>query len=413
MIGVNKMNRFDQLIEKEKKAINELHAPKELEVRLQKALFTNKQRSTKINWIMLAATLVLVFTIGSQYEVVAYYGKKLIGYEELTNETLFDLNEKEFTQIINKTYTFNDGKTFTIDGIMTDENQSIIYFHHSNVGSEEISVGELNGFLTRPDGYHGSSITDENTDEVRGVFHYQPINPFTKKLTLPVRYKDKEYVFEFDYRANQALATRLKKSLNQTVELGASRVTFKHLIATPTMTMIHGTINKYQDLHHEDVYLLVNGKEYEMQTGSETSGLFKDTFTIGFDALPEKIESLQLYIGEYLTYTTVEDIFRLGSNIDLGEEQIEINDVKRVDEQMVGITMTTKEDVVLKGVNAIFDDGEYELLKTIDYEEKVINNEKHMTRTMVFEMNELPTKLSIQGFHSMIDYEIIKDIKIN
>lgn len=409
------MDKVHKILQDEKHAIKQLQAPNELESRLTQALQAkakiNKRKNFK--WIIAVASIFFIVIISSQYQVIAYYGKKLTGYEQLTNQTLAELNEQEYMQIVDRTYELNDGTTFTIDGIMTDENQSIIYFTHSLEDFEQLSVGQLTGFLSNSKGFHGSEMMDEQTGQIRGVFHYDAVSPFAKKLTLYVSYNGIDYPLEFDYDANQALATKLKKSIHHKVKLGTNQLTFKKIIVTPTQTVIHGDFTKYAP-SDENIYLLVNDEKYEVQGSSASTNIFKHTFTLAFDSLPEQIDSLAIKIDQYPTYHEVDETFPISKDeiINLYQEQVLINDIKQVDGNLIELTITTAADVRLKDVYSVVGNEQVILLQTINYVNHTEDGKSLITRTLQFEMDHLPTALRIGGYESMDDYDVREEIKI-
>ena len=415
MMGVTVLDKIQKILQDEKQAIKQLQAPNELESRLTQALQTkekiNKQK--KFNWIISVASVLFIVIISSQYQVIAYYGKKLTGYEQLTNQTLAELNEQEYMQIVDRTYELNDGTAFTIDGIMTDENQSIIYFTHSLEDFEQLSVGQLTGFLSNSKGFHGSEILDEQTGQIRGVFHYDAVSPFAKRLILHVSYKGIDYSLEFPYDAKQALATKLKKTINRKVEMGTNQLTFKKMIVTPTQTVIHGTFTKDAP-SQEQIYLLVNEESYEVEASSANTKIFKNTFTLEFDSLPEQIDSLALKIDQYPTFHKVDEIFPISKDeiIHLDQEEVTINDVRQVNKNIVELTITTAEDVILTDVYSIIGKEQVELQQTINYKRHIKDGKKLVTRTLQFEMKQLPTSLKIGGYQSLDDYYINEEIKI-
>lgn len=111
--------------------------------------------------------------VGYNYNAFAFYGKKLIGFDELITGTLKDLNEEGMGQIIEKKTTLVDGTELTINGIMTDANQMIIYYTLANpVGIEDTTTtrndfwaSKITGFLTNASAESGvSSINDAGTE---------------------------------------------------------------------------------------------------------------------------------------------------------------------------------------------------------------------------------------------------------
>ncbi len=61
-------------------------------------------------------------------DTLAYYGKKLIGYDMVMNGTLQELNQLGKGQEIGEAYTFQNGVTLSLDGIMLDGNQLLAFY---------------------------------------------------------------------------------------------------------------------------------------------------------------------------------------------------------------------------------------------------------------------------------------------
>ena len=63
-----------------------------------------------------------------QSDTLAFYGKRLIGYDPIMNGTLKQLNQLGKGQSINKSYTYKNGVVLSLDGIMLDDNQCLAYY---------------------------------------------------------------------------------------------------------------------------------------------------------------------------------------------------------------------------------------------------------------------------------------------
>src|SRR5690625_5159647 len=98
------MNSVKKAIELEREQLQQVKAPKELENRLRNALEqTNKKRIKHRyawKWIAIASVFFLSLLFVNHHEGLAYYGKKILGYDSVVSETLQDLNEKGMGQVI-------------------------------------------------------------------------------------------------------------------------------------------------------------------------------------------------------------------------------------------------------------------------------------------------------------------------
>ena len=176
----------------EKNSLNKVTAPVELEERLRQALDNvpiKKKRKPK--WPLALVALLFLSLVGYNYNGLAYYGKKIMGFDDLMSGTLAELNEEGMGQTIGKSVLLEDGTEFTVDGIMTDANQLILYYTLANLDEiEDISFATITGFLTKSHRGGGTSIINEEQSEIKGQMSFDPVSPFAKKLTLEF---DKRY----------------------------------------------------------------------------------------------------------------------------------------------------------------------------------------------------------------------------
>ena len=110
------MKDIDKILMKSKKTLDDIEVPNELEDRLLKALEdkeSNCSKSTTWNKKIIAACLI-VFIISFNFNTLAYYSKKLLGYDQIMDSTLKNLNELGNGQIIGESYTFSNGVVFTL-----------------------------------------------------------------------------------------------------------------------------------------------------------------------------------------------------------------------------------------------------------------------------------------------------------
>ena len=136
------MSEIEKELLKRKKQLDTVTAPDELEERLRQALDTvplTKQRKPK--WPIALVALLFLSIVGYNYNGFAYYGKRIMGFDDLMSGTLAELNEEGMGQTIGKTVLLEDGTEFTVDGIMTDANQLILYYTLSNTKeTDDISI---------------------------------------------------------------------------------------------------------------------------------------------------------------------------------------------------------------------------------------------------------------------------------
>lgn len=99
--------------------------------------------------------------------------------------TLQQLNEQGMGQSIDKKTTLADGTELTINGIMADANQFIVYYTLINPkGLEEtgdhFSPSKIEGFLTNSNIRSGVSLINDEHTEIKGTMTFDSVNPFSK-----------------------------------------------------------------------------------------------------------------------------------------------------------------------------------------------------------------------------------------
>ncbi|GAA3409474.1 DUF4179 domain-containing protein [Paenibacillus hodogayensis] len=307
------MNNIEDRLLEEKVRLNELSAPEELEARLRKALNTAVPRkkarwNVKRSWGIAAAILVVLLFAGNQYHALAYYGKMLLGFGEAVYDTLNELDKQGKGQALNERFLLEDGTTLTINGLMSDENQFILYYTLSNPNGLRSYDGfdpiGISGFQT--DSHHirsgATSGPTGGVKETKGYVAFDPVSPLAKKLTLSYGYKlpesdqRREGQVTFPYRPDEAMSTKIKQSVKVTVN--GQTIIIGTITATPTMTLIEGTLQAENEQLNEAVLngmdLIANGASisifgslWQPQTGA---------YSYRYDALPENLQSLELVL---------------------------------------------------------------------------------------------------------------------
>ncbi|KRE30259.1 DUF4179 domain-containing protein [Paenibacillus sp. Soil522] len=299
-------NIEDRLLE-EKVRLSELSAPEELEARLRKALNTVDPRSkakwnVKRNWRIAAAVLAVMLFASDHYHALAYYGKTLLGFDEVVNGTLSELNEQGKGQTLNEQALLPDGTKLTINGIMSDENQFILYYTLNNPnGLRNYDIFyplEIKGFQTDSQFQSGGSGPIEGRTETKGFITFEPVSPLAKELTLTFRGErpgnDQIREITFPYRPDEAMLTKIKQSVNITIN--NQPITIGTITATPTMTLIEGTLQveneQLKQAVRNGIDLIANGDSVPLFSDAWTPRT--GAFSLQYDVLPENLQSLQL-----------------------------------------------------------------------------------------------------------------------
>lgn len=420
------MNEADKQLAKAKQQMESLTAPAELRERLEQALAkaappARKPRRRK--WTAAAAAVFLTLIIGNSYHAFAYYGKQLLGYDEISNSTLQQLNLAGRGQAVEREMVLNDGTTLTIEGLMSDANRLIIYYRLNNSAGVQDAAGalftprELTGFLTSSSLQSGTAMLNEDGTELTGMLTFEPVSTFAKKLTLhfgqqTAQGQTQEEALTFPYYPDQAMATQFKQSIHQKVQVDQGVITFRSITATPTMTLIKGKLEVENfdrvNLALHGIELLADGAPVTILGSGTHSSWNGYSFELRYDALPENLESLRLSVKAFAGYQQLDRKLALAS---LGEESLDLDGrhlwVKQVNTTTNGvyITLATEEDVMLEGVTIESADGSTEL--------RTITDQKYpqqpdgtivKERTLIFDTGAEPEYLLIEGMNYLKEY---------
>ena len=248
----------EQQLAEEKTRIESIKAPRELEMRLTNALNSAPpKRVRRISPLWRVAAVIMLVTVisGNHYNAFAYYGKQLLGFDGLLHGTLQQLNDEGMGQIVDKKTTLVDGTVLTINGVMADANQFIMYYTLTNpdgledMGVDSFRPSQISGFLTDSNVVSGTSLLNEDHTEIKGTLSFGSVSPFSKKLTLHFWQQVEENAqmtegtLTFPYDPNEAMQTQIKQSINKKVKVDTGSITFKSITATPTMTVVKGKLN--------------------------------------------------------------------------------------------------------------------------------------------------------------------------
>ncbi|WP_262175717.1 DUF4179 domain-containing protein [Saccharococcus sp. Marseille-Q5394] len=417
------MSDIEKELLERKKQLDTVTAPDELEGRLRQALETAPvKQKLKPKWPIAVVALLFLSFVGYNYNGFAYYGKKIMGFDEVMSGTLAELNEEGMGQTIGKSVLLEDGTEFTVDGIMTDANQLILYYTLANTKeTEDIPFMTITGFLTNSHQGGGMSILNEEKSEIKGQMSFEPVSPFAKKLTLEFSKwtqegKLIEGTISFPYDPNKAMQTEIQQKIRKKVKVDKGTITFKTITATPSLTIIKGKVNVENlsrvSLPFEKIELLANGKSVEMVGGGTRSALGGTNFDLRFDGLPKKLDSLELIVKEFVGYTSVDENIPLTPINEqpyvIKGEDIWVRDVMKT-EDGIEITIASNDDVLFDGVTIEGQGNSSPLETTVRQDfEKFHDGRILKVRTLVFSSETTPEYLRIKGMHHMkpINYKI-------
>ncbi|WP_282033822.1 DUF4179 domain-containing protein [Metabacillus indicus] len=415
------MRTGDELFDEAKKQIEEIQAPGELEPRLRMALESVPVRKKKRPPFLLtaAAAIFLLGIVTFQYDALAYYGKKLLGFDELSSGTLNELNERGYGQIIEKDTVLSDGTKLTINGAMADENQFVLYYTMSNDNGlrsdADLSPARITGLFTNSTAESGTSQVNDHGTELKGILSFEPVSPFSNELTLHFSEQMengslKESVLAFPYHPNKAMQTSLKLPIKKTLNVDKGSITFSSIIASPTMTVIEGKLQAENfdraDFALGGIELRADGKNIPLTGGGSSTALFGTSFDIRYDALPETVETLTLVLKTFTGYEPLNRKILLSEADELQtlteEKELLVKNVSATS-RGTEVTVITDEDVMLEGVSLTDHQGRSVPLET------TVNmsiNEKGMKeRTLIFNTSAKPESLFVERMHYLKHYD--------
>ncbi|QPC45510.1 DUF4179 domain-containing protein [Mangrovibacillus cuniculi] len=421
------MTRLEDQFLKDKQKLEQLQVPTDLADRLQGALDQVPTRKPKKPFrpMVLTSAAILFLSLGTyHYSGLAYYGKQIIGYDEVSRETLTSLHEEGKGQVIDEQITLSDGTVVSFDAILSDENQFIFYYSMENdeeIEHSNFTINKISGFLT------DSMRTYSVSSKVRGTQiittqAFEPVNGFAKKLTL--HYTDstgEAGTFTFNYDANKALQTTLKKSINHKVQVDKGHFVINDLIATPTETLITGKVHVSNygriSTSGSGLALYANGKPLNPLGGGSSSNGITTKAEWRFDALPKDLTKLEIVVEEFIGYKNLDTFVSMDSipkthsfNNSL---YVLFKEIKLQDNNM-HVTIQTEENVLLDDVSiSTISGAKIDLQTTINSALiKTQKGELLKERTLVFPTNEKMEELYIGGMHYLKDYQEVVDVHL-
>lgn len=241
---------IEDILREQGKELSCLTAPEDQEDRLRAALAkldTRPRRRLKINQGLIAALVTLAILFSYSYDSLAYYGKKLAGYETIVYGSIADLNEEGAGQEINKSVTFSNGVKVTLDGIMFDENELVAFYRieSPNLKFQDLTVlMEINGI--NPIHYPASSGTGRQIDDHTQVWvqSFQAPKFFEKWLSLDIQLiaqrQSEARKINFTLDRSKAMKRVVKQEIARQVDIDGFRVSFLSLSASRLNTTIQG-----------------------------------------------------------------------------------------------------------------------------------------------------------------------------
>lgn len=386
-------------LDENRRELEKLQAPADFEARLRSKLAEVPSRKKRVTpWLLAVSVLCLAFA-SLNYSALAFYGKTLLGYEELMSKTIQQLYQEGYGQQINKSINLDDGSVLTIEGVMADRNHFEVYYSIAGVGEtffEEINFYDIKGFFTSASPKSGGFDRSVN----KGVQTFESVNAFAKKLTFHFNYQDKHYAVEFPYEANKAVPTTIKKQLNETFTYDFGSLKFKALYATKGTTRIEGTLQEKTDRNISydlsKIILVADGKELTaLGSGMQSSTGSSYKFEIDYAALPSNLKNLMIEIRQFNGKEHVkQSIPTQVGTYSLGPVTLEVLSVQVADGK-TKIRISSSYDVMFDQVSVETKNGVTPLIGTESYNEGTENKE----RTLLFNTTDEVQKLYVESIY--------------
>jgi len=419
------MTKLEKLLNNEKVELDKIEVPDDLESKLRNTLNNipvKKRRSIRGR---VAAMIIVVLLLGYNLDTLAFYGKKIIGYDNIMHGTLQELNESGKGQSINKSYMFNNGIEVILDGVMLDDNNMVMFY---TIKDPTGNVQDSN-FNLRVNAYgfggkiytHGGfgQSNEEGTEQKWIIRTHESPRFYERNITLRLDFinngvgEQGEIKFKLD--RSQAVGKSLRIPINKHVNIDHRSFKIQSLVASPTSTVIKGQIQDIVELGIDyinndrfrpgeiDILLLANGKEVPINGSGMSTDMKGINFYITYDALPVNTEELELKLvlfgGDHDANELVDLVKGETKKIMVLNQDISIDEVYE-DGNNTYITITTEEDTALSRVYLIIDGVKVELKETEPgVYDKIEDKENVMikyTRTLRFEGKGENLALDIQ-----------------
>jgi hypothetical protein len=237
------MKRLEDEFDKIRINLDNIEVPEEFEIRLRNRLYRKKSPWLKRH-SLLAASIALIFLLaGFNYDIIAYYGKKIAGYDEILMGSLKDINELGMGQEIGKSCKIGDGFQLILDGVVYDENQMVLLYKIKSEKPMELIPLRLNvkgifGTYHMKGGY-GKLSEDKKEFTMQDTFEAPAL--LDKFITIKA-YTDKgeHSSLSFTLNRNKAMQKIVKQNVNKTVESNGIKYTITSISASALSTVIDG-----------------------------------------------------------------------------------------------------------------------------------------------------------------------------
>ncbi|MCM1988626.1 DUF4179 domain-containing protein [Oceanirhabdus seepicola] len=432
----------------EKIRLEQLHIPEDFEERLGKSLqekTKNRRKGvnkfvTSRNGLVAAMILVIIFIGMFNYDTLAYYGKSIVGYDELMSSSLKQLNKNYKGQIIDKSYTFKDGTVITLDGIMIDSNK-LVAFYSMDIDKEEFENGNdlSREFIKCGEDWMipraGTGCYDEQKKKMIWKQEFEPPKSLKKIHEFSfARNNDGEYEegkIEFTIDKSKAMIPKFKLNMNKRINVAGTTVKIQSITATSMSTIVKGKIRgtlevaldylkgEKKPIEGIEIAIFGDGEPIANLSGGFSTEEKGDYFEAEFDALPEKLSLLEVVIEECRVGVEVKVDEKLSKgeekkNIVIEGNEVTIENVYEKDGNTY-VTLTTEKGVLLSAIYLNIDGETVELERTFGGQlERIIDgeNKEKIAHTRTLEFKDVGEDLELSVRMITFDKKVDESIKI-
>ena len=426
------MDNLEKLLTEEKMKLEEIEIPDNMEERLRLSLNKMPIKKKKRIQLKTASIIIMIMLLSYNIDTLAFYAKKLVGYEYLMDGTLNKLNEMGKGQTVNKSYTFSDGLELVVDGVMLDDNNLVVFYTindpEKDAQNKDVNVYITGSFSGTFSG-GGSGIASSDGSRMSWIMSTDRAPKiFERTITLDLGYRSVDGTYEsgeisFKLDRNQAVGNSIKINIYKKMDIGNRSLKVETMVASPTTTVVRGNIQNLLELgidyindtrirpENIEMTLTADGKEISVKAGGMSTDRNGSNFYITFDALPVETKKVELKLVSFSGDYDVNRVFEISKFdetqfIILGETVV-IEEVYE-DDGSTYITFKTDENTQLSRVYLIIDGEKHELQETIHGElEKILEGDASRVlyrRTMRYNGTGDKLELDIQRIRISEDY---------
>lgn len=419
------MNDIENKLLAEKHKIQSLEAPENFDKYIDDTLNSIKKQHHQpvlMKIVMLAAAVLLLTLITYNHQAIADYGKKILGFDYLYGK-IATLNKEEKGQAIEETIELEDGLFLTVNGVIADANQTILFYTYDaqdgidNYDLSNYRLHYIEGTESFAKSSGGSSFMEKTETEEKGIAKFEPINSIEKKLKLKIWDSKKEEHKEvtFNYDPNKTMKASLNIQPNATIPLDKGSITIDSIKASPMMTLVKGTfkIGDYDEaneyirdimLYADDLYVGRLGKNLlKTEEGKDAA------FEIEFDPLPENYDYLHVEVEEFIGFESLNETIEIdennGAEFVFNDHKFNISAPRKIEDE---IEFTIISDPTYQFSQLSLDDGTS--AKLVDEYYPIAYESKE--RIYRFKTDTIPKNITVEGIYFPRTYHKKVDIPL-